>query len=124
MPGEGVGPRTATALVATMGDGPTCQHGRQLAAWLGVVPQQPSPGGKTRWGGIPQHGNGYLRPLWSQGARAVLQFSAKRTDRKSRGVEAVRRRRGNTSAAVALAAKHARILWARLARGEEYQVAA
>jgi transposase len=65
-----------------------------------------------------------LRTLLIHGARAVLQFSAKRTDRKSRWVESVRQRRGNNIAAVALAAKPARILWALLARGEEYQLAA
>ena len=75
-------------------------------------------------GRITKHGNVYLRTLLIHGARAVLQFSAKRTDRKSHWVEAVRQRRGNNSAAVALAAKHARILWALLARGEEYQVVA
>ncbi len=69
-------------------------------------------------------GNVYLRTLLIHGARAVLQGSANRTDHKSRWVEAVRQRRGNNIAAVALAAKHARILWALLARGQEYQLAA
>lgn len=121
---EGVGPITATALVATLGDGHAFEHGRQFAAWLGLVPTQHSTGGKTVLGRIPKHGNVYLRTLLIHGARAVLQFSAKRSDRKSRWVEAVRGRRGNNIAAVALAAKHARILWALLARGEEYQLAA
>lgn len=121
---EGVGPITATALVATLGDGHAFEHGRQFAAWLGLVPTQHSTGGKTVLGRITKHGNVYLRTLLIHGARAVLQFSAKRSDRKSRWVEAVRGRRGNNIAAVALAAKHARILWALLARGEEYQLAA
>jgi transposase len=121
---EGVGPITATALVATLGDGHAFEHGRQFAAWLGLVPTQHSTGGKTVLGRITKHGNVYLGTLLIHGARAVLQFSAKRSDRKSRWVEAVRGRRGNNIAAVALAAKHARILWTLLARGEEYQLAA
>ena len=123
MPVEGVGPITATAVVATIGEGHAFQHGRQFAAWLGLVPQQHSTGGKTVLGRITKHGNVYLRTLLIHGARAVLQFSATRTDRKSRWVEQVRRRRGNNIAAVALAAKHARILWALLARGQEYRLA-
>jgi transposase len=121
---EGVGPMTATAIVATVGEGHAFQHGRQFAAWLGLVPKQHSTGGKTMLGRITKHGNVSLRTLLIHGARAVLQFSMKRTDRKSRWVEAVRQRRGNNIAAVALAAKHARILWALLAHGQEYQVAA
>lgn len=121
---EGVGPITATAIVATIGNGQAFQHGRQFAAWLGLVPKQHSTGGKIVLGGITKHGNVYLRTLLIHGARAVLQFSANRTDQKSRWVEAVRQRRGSNIAAVALAAKHARILWALLARGQEYQLAA
>lgn len=120
----GVGPITATAVVATIGQGQAFQHGRQFAAWLGLVPKQYSTGGKTVLGRITKQGNVYLRTLLIHGARAVLQFSAKRTDRKSRWVEAVRQRRGNNIAAVALAAKHARLLWALLAHGQDYQLAA
>lgn len=121
---EGVGPVTATAVVATIGEGHAFQHGRQFAAWLGLVPKHHSPGGKTVLGRITTHGNVYWRTLLIHGARAVLQFSAKRTDRKSRWVEAVRRRRGSSVAAVALAAKPARSLWALLAREQEYRLAA
>jgi len=121
---EGVGPMTATAVVATVGEGQAFHHGRQFAAWLGLVPKQHSTGGKTVLGRITKQGNVYLRTLLIHGARAVLQSSARRNDQKSRWVEAVRQRRGNNIAAVALAAKHARILWALLARGEEYQLAA
>lgn len=91
---------------------------------MGVVPTQHATGGKTRLGRLTKRGNVYLRTLVIHGARAVLQFSAKRRDQKSRWVEAVRQRRGNNIAAVALAATHARILWALLARGEAYQLAA
>lgn len=75
-------------------------------------------------GRITTQGNVYLRTLLSHGARAVWQGSIKRTDRKRRWGETVRQRRGNNIAAVALAAKHARILWALLAHRQEYQVAA
>ena len=120
---EGVGPMTATALVATIGEGHAFQHGRQCVVWLGLVPKQHSTGGKTVLGRITKHGNVYLRTLLIHGARAVLQFRTKRTDRKSRWVEAVRQRRRSNIAAVALAAKHARILWALRARGQEYRLA-
>jgi len=121
---EGVGPMTATAIVATVGEGHAFAHGRQFAAWVGLVPKQHSTGGKTVLGRITKQGNVYLRTLLIHGARAVLQGSAKRSDHKSRWVEAVRQRRGHNIAAVALAAKHARILWALLAHGQEYQLAA
>ena len=121
---EGVGPMTATAIVATIGEGHAFQHGWQFAAWLGLVPKQHSTGGKAVLGRITKHGNVYLRTLLIHGARAVLQCSAHRSEPKSRWVEAVRRRRGSTIAAVALAAKHARILWALLARGQDYRLAA
>jgi transposase len=120
---EGVGPITATAVVATVGDANAFPHGRQFAAWLGLVPKQFSSGGKPVLGRITKHGNVYLRTLLIHGARAVLQSTAKRTDAKSQWVEALRQRRGDNIAAVALAAKHARILWALLAGGQEYRVA-
>jgi transposase len=121
---EGVGPITATALVATVGDAKAFSHGRQFAAWLGLVPKQCSTGGKPRLGPITKRGNIYLRTLLIHGARSVLQFTPKRTDAKSMWVEEVRQRRGDNIAAVALAAKHARIVWALLARGQEYRLAA
>jgi transposase len=107
---EGVGPITATAIVATVGDAKAFHHGRQFAAWLGLVPKQFSTGGKPVLGRITKRGNVYLRTLLIHGARSVLQFTAKRTDAKSVWVEGVRQRRGDNIAAVALAAKHARIL--------------
>lgn len=121
---EGVGPITATAVVATVGDATAFPHGRQFAAWLGLVPKQFSTGGKPVLGRITKQGNVYLRTLLIHGARAVLQSTARRTDAKSVWVEALRQRRGDNIAAVALAAKHARILWALLAGGQEYRVAA
>jgi len=114
---EGVGPITATAVVATVGDAKAFSHGRQFAAWLGLVPKQFSTGGKPLLGRITKRGNVYLRTLLIHGVRSVLQLTPQRADAKRVWVEEVRHRRGDNSAAGALAAKHARILWALLAGG-------
>lgn len=119
---EGVGPITATAMVATVGEAKAFQSGRQFAAWLGLVPKQFSTGGKSVLGHITKRGNVYLRTLLIHGARTVLRYTTKRTDAKSQWVEALRQRRGDNIATVALAAKHARIVWALLARGHTYQL--
>lgn len=120
---EGVGPITATAVVATVGDATTFHHGRQFAAWLGLVPKQFSTGGKPVLGHITKRGNVYIRTLLIHGVRALLRYTPKRPDPKSQWVETLRQRRGTNIAAVALAAKHARIMWALLARGHDYQLA-
>lgn len=119
---EGVGPVTATAVVASVGEGHEFHSGRQFAAWLGLTPRQSSSGGKTRLGGISKRGNVYLRTLLIHGARSALLLTGSRPDRKSQWAEALKARRGPNIAAIALAAKHARILWAMLVRGEAYQV--
>jgi transposase len=124
MPLEGVGAVTATAIVATIGDGKAFKNGRQFAAWLGLVPQQYSSGGKTRLGHISERGNVYPRTRLIHGARSVLQLTGQRTDAKSRWAGQLKHRRGNSLAAVALAATYARIIWAILARGQEYRQAA
>jgi transposase len=120
---EGVGPVTATAMVASVGDAKVFKNGRQFAAWLGLTPRQHSTGGKQRLGAMTKHGDVYLRTLLIHGARAVLRVSANRSDAKSRWAQSLRRRRPDNVAAVALAAKHARISWALLARAQEYQPA-
>ncbi len=117
---EGVGPLTATAIVATAGDGRQFGSGREFAAWLGLVPRQRSSGGKARHGRITKRGDGYLRTLLVHGARALMRHLPGRDDRKSLWAQAVRARRGFNKAVVALAAKHARILWALLVRAEDY----
>lgn len=120
---EGVGPVTATAVVASVGDAKVFRNGRQFAAWLGLTPRQHSTGGKQRLGAITKHGDVYLRTLLIHGSRAVLRVTSKRDDAKSRWVESLRRRRPENVAAVALAAKHARIIWALLAHDQPYQPA-
>jgi transposase len=120
---EGVGHLTATAITATVGDARQFRNGRQFAAWLGLVARQRSSGGKTRYGRITKRGDVYLRTLLIHGARALMRHLAGRDDRKSRWALAVKERRGFNKAAVALAAKHARILWALLAHDTAYRVA-
>ena len=117
---EGIGPLTATALVATVGDIREFKNGRQFAAWLGLVPRQWSSGGKARHGRITKRGDVYLRTLLIHGARAVMRYLEKKDDRKSLWVKSIKERRGFNKAAVALAAKHARILWAMMSKGTDY----
>lgn len=120
---EGIGPVTATAIAATVGDGKAFRNGRQFAAWLGLTPRQNSSGGKSRLGRITKRGDVYLRTLLIHGARSVVRLTAHKSDRKSRWVERLRARRCDNVAVVALAAKQARIIWAMLARDQEYRPA-
>ena len=123
MQAPGVGPVTATAVVATVGHAHPVNNGRQFAAWLGVVPRHHSSGGSRRLGRITKRGDVYLRTVLIHGARAVMRQLAHRTDATSRWVLALKARRGFNKAVVALAAKHARIVWALLATGQPYQPA-
>lgn len=117
----GVGPITASAMVASVGSAKEFRNGRQFAAWLGLTPRQSSSGGKTRLGGISKRGDAYLRMLLVLGARSVLQTAGRYTDRLSRWVLRIRARCGYHKAIVAIAAKNARILWAVLAKGESFR---
>lgn len=117
----GIGPTTASALLASIGHGHDFANGRQLAAWLGLVPGQYSSGGKQRLGSITRAGNPYLRSLLILGARATLAAATKKKDRISRWAVALSERRGYWKAVVAIAAKNARMAWAMLAKGEEFK---
>lgn len=121
---EGVGPVTATALVAAVGDAKAFRNGRQMAAFLGLVPRQHSSGGKERLLGISKRGDRYLRMLLIHGARSAAASAKRKQDARSRWVNALAERRGANVAAVALANKNVRILWALLARGDDYRPAA
>src|SRR5258708_1260645 len=121
---EGVGPLTATALIAAVGNARQFRSGRELSAWLGLVPRQYSSGGRSVLLGISKRGDRYLRTLLIHGARATLRFAARKRDPRSRWIGAVRERRGANIAAVALANKNARVLWALLARNEDYRLPA
>ena len=116
----GIGVLTATALVAAVGDAAEFRNGREMAAWLGLVPRQRSTGGRPTLLGISKRGDRYLRTLLIHGARAALRVASRRTDRRSRWAVATRDRRGENIAAVALANKNARTAWAVLARGTGY----
>ena len=117
---SGVGETTATALLAMIGNGHDFKHGRQLAAWLGLVPGQYSSGGKTRLGRITKAGDPYLRSLLVMGAKAMLNAAKTKTDSMSRWAMALAERRGYWRAVVAIAAKNARMAWAMLHRGEGF----
>jgi transposase len=116
----GIGPVSATALVASVGDARDFATARQFAAWLGLTPRQYSSGGKSRLAGISKRGDRYLRRLLIHGARAVLRTAAGKEDRVSRWAVALKARRGENVAAVALAAKQARRVWAMLAKEQDF----
>jgi transposase len=116
----GVGPLTASATVATVVDARQFRNGRQLAAWIGMVPKQNSSGGKRRLGRITKQGNDYLRTLLVLGARSAIAAAARRDDRLSRWIVQLQARIGYQKTLVAVANKHARILWAILAKGEKF----
>jgi transposase len=120
----GVGPTTATALIAMIGRGQEFKCGRQLAAWLGLVPGQYSSGGKQRLGRITKAGDPYLRMLFILGARAVLNAANDRTDAISRWAVQLQARVGYWKAIVAIAAKNARMCWAVLQRGDAFKLPA
>ena len=117
----GIGPLTASALVASVGDARVFHNGRQFAAWLGLVPRQSSSGGKSNLLGISKRGDSYLRTLLIHGARAVLWSAKRRANQAQDWLARVAARRNPNIAAVALANKNARTVWALLAHGREYQ---
>lgn len=120
----GIGPLTADAVVAMVGDAREFKNGRQMAAWLGLVPRQSSTGGKTMLGPITCNGDRYLRTLLIQGARSSLQrakaVASERATPEQLWIRDLAARLPFGKAVVAIANKHARQLWAMLARGEEY----
>ncbi|OTA13994.1 transposase [Xenorhabdus vietnamensis] len=117
----GIGPLTASALVASVGDASHFANGRQLAAWLGLVPRQHSSGGKSTLRGISKRGDKYLRTLLIHGARAVVRYAKEKTERTGNWLNALLSRRNINVAVVALANKNARIVWALLAHDREFE---
>lgn len=116
----GIGPVTASAVVATVGDFKQFKNGAQFGAWVGLTPRQHSSGGKNNLGGITKRGDTYLRTLLIQGAKSAVMTAHKRQDRISSWVLALRERSGWQKAVIALANKNARILWAVMTRGEAF----
>jgi transposase len=117
----GIGPITASALVATIGDAKSFENGRQLAAWLGLVPRQHSSGGKPTLLGISKRGDTYLRTLLIHGARAVVRVAERKTVAGDSWILRLLGRRNPNIAAVALANKNARTVWALLAHDRNYE---
>lgn len=118
----GIGPVTASAVVASVGDFKQFKSGAQFGAWLGLVPRQRSSGGKSNLGGITKHGQTYLRTLLIQAAKSAVMTAHQRSDPISRWVLALRERSGWQKAVVALANKNARILWAVMTRGDRFDI--
>lgn len=119
----GIGPLTASALVASVGDAKSFANGRQLAAWLGLVPRQHSSGGKSVQLGISKRGDSYLRMLLVHGARAVIRVAEKKPGYADSWLARLIGRRHPNIAAVALANKNARIVWALLKHDRDYRAA-
>ena len=120
----GIGPITASAIAATVTDASLFKSGRQLAAWIGLVPRQNSSGGKDRLGRISKQGDPYLRRLLVVGAHAVLRFSRKGKAAPTRWASELLAKKPYNVVAVALANKMARIVWALMTTGRRFEAAA
>lgn len=120
---EGIGPVSATALAASLGEGRRFSRARQFAASLGLVPREHSSGTQHRLGSITKRGNGYLRYLLVHGARSVIRTAGHKTDPRSRWLQSLEARAGHNKTTVALANKNARIVWAVFHSGQPYRPA-
>ena len=118
----GIGPVTASALLASIGNGHDFRNGRQVAAWIGLTPGQHSSGGKSRLGRITKAGDSYLRSLLVMGARAILNSMGDKQDAFSCWARRLVERRGYWRTVVAIAAKNARLAWAVLYYGEDFRL--
>ncbi len=117
----GIGVISATALIAAIGDVSVFKNGRELAAWLGLVPRQHSTGGKTTLLGISKRGDSYTRTLLIHGGRSVVRTAGRHNDKRSRWISELVERRGKNRAAVAVANKNARTVWALLSHDTQYE---
>ena len=117
----GVGPALATAIVASVADPKVFRSGRDFSAWIGLVPRQHSSGGKERLGGISKQGDRYLRGLFVVGALAVIRYAKIHGTKHRPWLTALLARRPTKVAAIALANKIARMVWAMMAKGERYK---
>jgi transposase len=117
----GIGPITASAFVATVGDAKSFKNARQVPAWLGMVPRHQGTGGKVALGRISKRGDAYLRTMLIHGARSVIAQIARKPEQADGWLKKLIARRNKNIAAVALAAKNARIAWALLANERDYQ---
>jgi len=117
----GVGPALATALVASIADPKAFRSGRDFSAWIGLVPKQHSSGGKEKLGRISKQGDRYLRSLFMAGALAVIRYAKIYGSKHRPWLTALLARRPTKVAAIALANKLARMVWAMMSRGERYK---
>lgn len=118
---RGGGPMTATAIVASIGNGHDFRNGGQFSALLGLTPRQQSSGGKARLGRITKAGDSYLRTLLVLGVKSVLLGAAKNDDPVSKWALQLKERQGYGRALVAIAAKNARMCWAMLHLKDEFR---
>ena len=118
---QGIGPLIASAMIATIGDPKAFKNGREVSAWLGLTPKQYSSGDKIILGGISKRGDRYMRKMLIQGARTAVKVCEHKTDKLSRWVANKKQRGGFNKAAVALANKNARMIWAIMSSGECYR---
>src|SRR6202161_604202 len=117
----GIGPLAASALVASIADAHSFDNGRQVSAWLGLVPRQSSSGGKPTLLGMSKRGDAYLRTLLIHGARSAILAAQRRTENTNIWLANLLTRRHPNIAAVALANKNVRTVWALLAHGREFK---
>ena len=117
----GIGPICATALYAAVGKGHDFKNGREMAAWLGLVPKQNSTGGKAKLLGISKRGDCYLRKQLIHGARSMLWNPKGLPEHRRKWLQKLEHRRHKNIAVVALANKQARIAWALLSKGKRYE---
>lgn len=120
---KGVGPKTATAVIAAIGDGKEFKNGRHFSAWLGLVPRQYSSGDNRVTLNITKRGDQHLRTLLVHGGRAVVRTARKEETPLNRWASQLKEKPGYNKAAVAVANKNARIIWAVLNSGEPYRAA-
>lgn len=120
----GIGLLTATALIAAIGDISVFKNGRELAAWLGLVPRQHSTGGKPMLLGISKRGDSYLRTLLIHGGRSVVRVAHQHEDKRNQWIGEIKKRRGENISNVAVANKNARIAWALLTKKQNYNAVA
>lgn len=119
----GIGPVVASALLASLGNGHQFKNGRQVGAWLGLVPRQHGSGGKVTLAGITKNGDRYLRTMLAHGARAALRWSRGKDTPLGRWATPLLERRGTNKAVVAMANKMARIAWVVVSTGKPYDAA-
>jgi transposase len=117
----GIGPLAASALVASIADARSFKNGRQVSAWLGLVPRQSSSGGKPMLLGMSKRGDAYLRTLLIHGARSAILAATNKVDNTQGWLTDLLKRRHPNIAAVALANKNVRTVWALLAHGREFK---